>query len=82
MGGCIICEDIEVYLVVNKVKLVVKVEVFIVVLVFVVGCSEKCVLMICLCKCIVECLLEVKNNMVMLMMFNEVNMKFIMDMCK
>lgn len=84
-GGCVIKEDVVVVVEVKKNVLVVLVKFVVLVvevLIFVVGdCVEKCVLMICLWVKVVECLVEVQFVMVMLIIFNEVNMKLIMDLC-
>lgn len=45
-------------------------------------CFEECVLMMCICVCIVECFKEVQNMVVLFIIFNEVNMQFIMELCK
>lgn len=83
-NGCIIKEDVEKYFKGGDSVVKVVFVVFEVVIVdfFIGNWIEKCVLMICFCKIIVNCLFDVKNFMVMLIMFNEVNMKFIMEFCK
>lgn len=83
-NGCIIKEDVEKYFKGGDslVKVVFVVFEFVLVDLLMGNCIEKCVFMMCFCKIIVNCFFEVKNLMVMLIMFNEVNMKLIMDFCK
>lgn len=92
--GCVMKGDVlvvgsvlKVVLVVVLVKIVVvkllllEVKVLVLVVMWLNDCLEQCVLMLCLCVCIVECLFELQQINVILMMFNEVNMVLVMELC-